>query len=105
MKQGPKAQRRLKAHRGNPPYMYDLYYKAFIDSHQAKHIVYEPAENLRAAGHLPMYIKGRTGTGSGQETTDRKLGQADSIPGNRGISNTTSNWIRPLPSPQGAEPV
>ena len=49
--------------------------------------------------------KGRPGIGLGKETTDRKLGQAYSLPGNRDISNTTSNWIRPLPSPQGAEPV
>ena len=104
-KQGPKAQERLKAHRGKPSYVYDLYCKASVFSHRAGHIVYKPSGTPWAAGRQPVYIKGRPDGGSGQETRDRKLGQAYSLPGNRDISNTTSNWIRPLPSPQGAEPV
>ena len=39
----PKAQRRLKAHKCKPPYMYDLYCKARVISHCAGHVVYEPA--------------------------------------------------------------
>ena len=40
---GGKAQERLKAHRGKPPYVYDLYCKEGIFSHRARHIVYESA--------------------------------------------------------------
>ena len=40
---GFKAQRRLKAHKCKPPYVYDLYCKESVISHQAGHVVYEPA--------------------------------------------------------------
>ena len=55
--------------------------------------IYEPAGTLYAAGRQPEYIRGRPGGGLGQVTSNREPGIADSLPGHRNPSNSTSTGL------------